>query len=347
MDKVFSKINNLKLPPYFIAEAGVNHNGNIKIAYKMIEVAAEAGADAIKFQTFIASDLVSSLADKAKYQKINTDKNESQLEMLKKLELKKKEFLLLKSYAKKYKIDFLSTPFEEKSLNFLLRLRIPAIKIPSGEINNFPFLTKIAKSGKPVILSTGMANLGEVESAIEFLEKSKNKNIVILHCVSQYPSKIEDTNLLAMITMQKAFGYPVGMSDHSEGIEVPIAATALGARCIEKHFTLDKNLEGPDHKASVTPVELKKLILSINKAYSALGDGIKKRKKSEHNTAEVARKSIVAKIFIPKGTVIRKKMLTIKRPGNGIRPKNIDFILGRTAKDDIKENQCILLNMLL
>jgi len=328
---------------FIIAEAGVNHNGNIEIAKKMIEVAKECGADAIKFQTFKAEKVISRYAPKAEYQKQTTGETDSQLEMVKKLELSFDDFIVLKEYCDKLNIMFLSTPFDFESIDFLNDLGLEIFKIPSGEITNLPYLEKIGKLGKKVILSTGMADLGEIEDALDILIScgTKKENITVLHCNTEYPTPYEDVNFLAMLTIKEAFKVKVGYSDHTLGIEVPIAAVALGASVIEKHFTLDKNMEGPDHKASLEPHELKAMIDAIVNIEKALGNGIKKPSKSELKNKDIARKSIVAKREIKKGEIFTEDNITVKRPGNGISPMRWYEVLGKVASRDYKEDELI------
>ena len=328
---------------FIIAEAGVNHNGDINLAKKLIDVAKEAGADAVKFQTFKAENLVSKSAKKADYQVENTGNNESQYEMIKKLELSFDDFIELKKYCDEKGIMFLSTPFDDESIEFLNNLGIEIFKIPSGEITNLPYLRKIGKLEKKVILSTGMADLGEIEDALDVLINSgtKKENITVLHANTEYPTPFEDVNLKAMQTISCAFDVDVGYSDHTMGIEVPIAAVAMGAKVIEKHFTLDRNLEGPDHRASLEPDELKAMVSTIRNIEKALGNGIKKPSKSEKKNIEVARKSIVAKRDIKKGEKFSEENLTVKRPGNGISPMRWDEIIGKVANRDYKEDELI------
>ena len=328
---------------FIIAEAGVNHNGSIEVAKKLIDVAVEAGADAVKFQTFKAEKLVSKNAQKAEYQKQTTDKNESQFEMIKKLELDIEAHEKLITYCKTRNIMFLSTPFDHDSINLLNNLGLEVFKIPSGEITNLPYLRHIGSLNKKVILSTGMANLGEIESALGILSSAgtKMENITVLHANTEYPTPIEDVNLKAMVTIGNAFGVKFGYSDHTLGIEVPIVAVALGASVIEKHFTLDKNMEGPDHKASLEPDELKAMVSTIRNIAKALGDGIKKPSKSELKNIQVARKSIVASHDIKIGEILDENNLAVKRPGNGISPMRWDEIIGTVAKKDYKEDELI------
>lgn len=345
MIKIGSKTISENSPVFIIAEAGVNHNGDIEIAKKMVDAACEAGADAIKFQIFKTDSLVIKNADKAEYQKLNTGIDETQYDMLKKLELSYEEHFKIMEYCKERNIIYLSTPFDYESVDALEELNVYAYKISSGDITNLPFLKYIASKGKPMIVSTGMSNLGEVEDAIEIIKSAGNENIILLHCTSNYPAEYNDVNLKAMITLKNAFQLPVGYSDHTLGIEVPIAAVSLGARIIEKHFTLDRTMPGPDHKASLEPAELKQMIISIRNIEKALGDGIKKCTKSEENVKKLARKSIVAASYIPKGTVIEENMLTIKRPGTGIPPKFIDYLIGKKAKIDILKDTVLDLSM--
>jgi N,N'-diacetyllegionaminate synthase len=328
---------------FIIAEAGVNHNGSIDIAKKMIEVAKECGADAIKFQTFKAENIISKFAPKAEYQKKTTEKNESQLEMVKKLELSFEDFVELKKYCDEIGIMFMSTPFDFESIKFLNNLGMEIFKIPSGEITNILYLERIGKLNKKIILSTGMADLGEIEDALDVLIQSgtHRENITVLHCNTEYPTPFEDVNLLAMLTIKEAFKVNVGYSDHTPGIEVPIAAVALGASVIEKHFTLDKNLPGPDHKASLEPDELKTMITAIRNIEKALGNGIKKPSPSELKNRPIARKSIVAKKKIRKGEVFTEENITVKRPGTGITPMRWYEFIGKVAERDYEEDELI------
>lgn len=319
---------------FIIAEGGVNHNGDINIAKKLVDTAFEAGADAVKFQSFKAENLVTKNAPKAEYQKKTTGSG-NQYEMLKKLELSYEDHVLLKKYCEGKGIAFISTPFDFESVDLLEKLDIPLYKISSGDLTNTPFLKHIAKLNKPMIVSTGMSNLGEVEVAIKAIKEAGNDKISLLHCTSNYPTDYEDVNLNAMITLKNAFNLPIGYSDHTVGIEVPIAAVAKGAKIIEKHFTLDKDMEGPDHKASLNLEELKRMVTSIRNIEKAFGDGIKRCNESEKNTKQVARKSIVAKVNIRKGETISYENITLKRPGNGISPIFIDEIIGKVAISDI------------
>ncbi|NMA73280.1 MAG: N-acetylneuraminate synthase [Bacteroidales bacterium] len=326
---------------YIIAEAGVNHNGDIAVAKEMIREAKKVGADAVKFQTFITENLVSKQAPKADYQKKITSKEETQYQMLKKLELSFEEFIELSEYAKQVDIDFLSTPFDNESIDFLSQLSMPFWKISSGEVTNKPYLMKIAKTKKPIILSTGMSTMEEIEMALEVFHDYHQDNIILLHCNTEYPTPYSDVNLRAMVTMKEKFKVKVGYSDHTEGISVPIAAVALGAVVIEKHFTLDKTLPGPDHKVSLEPLELKQMVTLIRNIEKALGDGVKKPSESEKRNIGIARKSILAKRNIKKGEVLSEDNLTIKRPGNGISPMKWYDILGQKAKRDFDEDEMI------
>lgn len=332
-------------PVIIIAEAGVNHNGNISIAKKLIDAAAEAGVDYVKFQTFKADKLASKSAAKAEYQISNSahKQERTQYAMLKKLELSVKQHIVLKEYCRKRKVKFLSTPFDEDSLAFLLNLKMDMIKVPSGEITNLPYLEKVAQAKKKIILSTGMATLKEIGEAVTVFTKKGigKKDITILHCNTGYPTPYCDVNLRAMSAIRKKFGVNIGYSDHTMGIEVPIAAVALGATVIEKHFTLDRNMEGPDHKASLEPEELKQMVLSIRNIELAMGTGVKSPTKSELKNISVARKSIVAKADIKKGEIFSDNNIAIKRPGNGISPMKWYKVLGKKASRNYKADELI------
>ena len=328
-----------------IAEAGVNHNGSLKNAKKLIDCASKAGADYVKFQTFKASELATRSSPKASYQKLSTKRKESQYDMLKKLELSEKDHLVLKKYCKKKKINFLSSPFSIKSFDFLNKIGLKTIKIPSGEIDNFPFLKHIGKFKKKIILSSGMSSLLEVANAIKILNKegtSKNK-ITVLHCSSEYPTPFENVNLKAMNTIKHRLGVKVGYSDHSLGYIVPIAAVAVGAAVIEKHFTLNKKNKGPDHKASLNPAELKEMIKKIRSTEKALGSYIKKPSKGELKNIKVVRKSIFAKMEIKKGDIFSNQNISTKRPAVGISPKNWNKVIGKKSKRNFKVDQPIKL----
>jgi len=344
---------------FIIAEAGVNHNGSLDMAKQLVDVASEAGADAVKFQTFKADNLVRRFADKAEYQKRTTYADESQHEMLRKLELDEYEHLILIEHCKAYNIQFLSTPFDSISLNLLAnRFDLPVIKIPSGEITNAPFLLQIAQTGKPVILSTGMSTLGEIENALGILafgylgwtcpsltaffnayisvdgQAILKAKVTLLHCTTEYPAPIEDVNLKAMDTLKNAFGLPVGYSDHTEGIAVPIAAVARGAAVIEKHFTFDRTLPGPDHMASIEPAELKQMVTAIRNVEQALGSARKYPAPSEQKNIVTVRKSLVASSAIKAGEYFTIDNLAAKRPGYGLSPMQYWELLNRNAKRD-------------
>jgi len=326
-----------------IAEAGVNHNGSIDLAYKLIEKAKESGADYVKFQTFTAKSLVSKNAPKADYQKKLTGETQTQYEMIKALELDKNTHLKLIEKCKRDGIKFLSTPFDLKSVDLLNDVEIPLYKIPSGEITNLPYLRYIGKIGKPIILSTGMSTLSEVGAALQVLEDAGTdlSQITVLHCNTEYPTPFGDVNLNAMLTIKSELGVDVGYSDHTLGIEVPIAAAALGAIVIEKHFTLDRSLPGPDHKASLVPHELKSMVTGIRNIERALGDGRKIPTISEKKNIPVARKSIVAAKNIKLGDVFSEKNLAVKRPGTGVSPMEWDNYIGKTALRDYIADELI------
>lgn len=324
-----------------IAEAGVNHNGSMELAKKMVVEAKEAGADYIKFQTFQPEKLVSKYADKAEYQKKTTGSEESQLEMLKKLALTQMDFRELKDYCDQVGIGFISTPFDMESIDFLESLDMDFWKIPSGEITNLPYLIKIAETGRPIVMSTGMCQMEEIEDALTWLKNSGAGEITLLHCNTQYPTPMEDVNLNAMQSLKRQLRLSVGYSDHTQGIEVPIAAAALGATVIEKHFTLDQKMEGPDHRASLEPEELAAMVRGIRNIEKALGSGEKGVTPSEIKNRAVARKSIVAAGSIRKGEQFTEDNLTVKRPGNGISPMNWFEVLGKTAKRDYIEDELI------
>jgi N,N'-diacetyllegionaminate synthase len=331
---------------FIIAEAGVNHNGDIGLAKQLVDAALVAGADAVKFQTFKADQVVTGEAERAEYQKKNVpDKDESQLEMIKRLEISFADFKELKIYCDRKGIAFLSSPFDLESIDFLGQLNVPYFKIPSGEITNLPFLRKIGQWHKKVILSTGMATLGETEKAIEILNEAGARDLILMHCTTNYPTPPEEVNLLAMKTLQQAFGLPVGYSDHTMGTVVPVAAVTLGARVIEKHFTLDCSLEGPDHKASLEPSEFKDMIEAIRIIEKALGTGIKKPATSELQIMKDVRRSIVASCDISAGDVINESNITVKRPGTGISPMMWDIIIGRKARCDILKGMLLTWQM--
>lgn len=326
---------------YIIAEAGVNHNGNLDIAKKLVDAAVEAGVNAVKFQTFKSEKLVCKTAKKAEYQLESTDSNESQLDMLKKLELTYEMHLELIRYCKEREMAFLSTPFDFDSIDLLEELGMELYKIPSGEITNLPYLRKIGKTGKKVILSTGMSTLQEIRDAVAVLNTSGCPEISVLHCNTQYPTPMNDVNLNVIGRLREELGLEIGYSDHTEGIEVPIAAVALGATIIEKHFTLDKSMEGPDHKASLNPKELKAMVQAIRNIEKAMGSDKKQPTASEESNRAVARKSIVAKCSIKEGEVFTEDNLTTKRPGTGISPMYWDEVLGQKAKRTYAEDELI------
>jgi N,N'-diacetyllegionaminate synthase len=332
-----------KMHTIIIAEAGVNHNGSIDLAKKLIDGATEAGADFIKFQTFNAEKIVGKYALKAEYQHNESDHDNTQFSMLKKLELNKEAHLELIAHCNLRGIKFFSTAFDSESIELLSSLNIELFKIPSGEITNKPFLQQIASKGKPVIMSTGLANLEEVRQALNILLNGglKKEDITLLHCTTAYPAPMDDVNLKAMQTLETEFNIKVGYSDHTKGIEIPIAAVALGATVVEKHITLDRNLPGPDHKASIEIDELKKMIRSIRNVEKALGKGIKEPAKSELKNTEAVRKSIVAARAIIKNEKLSSENLTIKRPGNGISPMLWDEVIGKTAIRDFNEDEAI------
>lgn len=325
---------------YIIAEAGVNHNGSLELAFRMVDAAKKAGVDCIKFQTFKSEKLVSHNAQKADYQKSSTGDG-SQIDMLKKLELSYDEFLELKTYCDKMDICFLSTPFDFESIEFLNSIDMPFWKIPSGEVTNLPYLVALARTKKPVVMSTGMCDMEEIEAAIKVLRDNGTKEIKLLHCNTEYPTPFEDVNLRAMQTMRDQFEVEVGYSDHTSGIEVPIAAVALGATVIEKHFTLDRNMEGPDHKASLEPDELAAMVASIRNIEKALGSVDKTPSSSEIKNKAVARKSIVAKSDIKAGEKFTEENIIVKRPGTGISPMKWYDILGNYAIRDFHEDELI------
>ena len=319
---------------YIIAEAGVNHNGKLDLALKLCDAAKEAGVDAVKFQTWKTENIVTAQARQAAYQTENTGKEESQYDMLKNLELNYDHFRSIQDYCMKIGIDFLSTPDEEESLEFLVSLGLSFIKVGSGEVTNIPYLRKIGACKMPVILSTGMSNIGQVATAYDTLLQAGAKEVSLLHCTTNYPCPMDEVNLKAMVTLRDAFKCHVGYSDHTMGIEVPVAAVALGAEIIEKHFTLDRNMKGPDHKASLEPHELKLMVQQIRNIEAALGDGIKRPNRSEAENAKVVQKSILAKRPIKKGDVLTEENLVAKRAGAGISSVYWDVVVGTKALQD-------------
>lgn len=328
-----------------IAEAGINHNGSIEIAKRLIDAAVEAGVDYIKFQTYITENLVLHDAEQAQYQRQNIGDQEScsQYDMLKRHELSFDDHYHLIEYCNKCGIKFLSTAFDFSSIDFLGKLKLDLWKIPSGEITNYPYLCKVAQYGEPVILSTGMCELADVDSAVLTLRECglKPELITILHCNTQYPTPFQDVNLRAMLELRNRYNLNVGYSDHTIGIEVPIAAVALGASVIEKHFTLSRTMKGPDHKASLEPAELRRMVEAIRNVENALGDGHKKITDSERENIVVARKSIVAQCYIPKGARFTEQNLTVKRPGTGISPMLWNDVIGKEAKRDFNADELI------
>lgn len=326
---------------FIIAEAGVNHNGSLDLAIQLIDVAKASGADAVKFQTFRANLLATRTAHKAAYQDRTTAKEESQLEMLRRLELDGEAHKGLIKHCNEIGIQFLSSPFDLQSADLLETMNLPIFKVPSGEITNIPFLQHIARKGKPIILSTGMSTLGEVEEAVGVLQKAGVKELTLLHCVTEYPAPYDEVNLRAMLTLRQAFGLPTGYSDHTPGIEIAIAAVALGAEVIEKHFTLDRSLPGPDHAASLESAELKQMVTAIRHVEDSLGTGIKRPAKCEVPNISVARKSVVAARALPAGHKLEEADMDIKRPGNGLAPKSLPSLVGRTLRAALDEDEII------
>ncbi len=326
---------------FIIAEAGDNHNGNLENALKLVDKAAEAGADCVKFQTFVTEEVISRHAEMAEYQKQNTGIEESQFDMVKKLELSFEDFRQIQAYCRTKGILFLSTPFDLPSIAFLDDIGVPFFKIPSGEITNYPYLAAIGRTHKDVVLSTGMCTVEEIREAIAVLEENGAGRMTLLHCNTEYPTPYEDVNLNAMETMRAVFGKEVGYSDHTLGIEVPVAAAALGAVIIEKHFTLDKDMEGPDHKASLEPEELAAMIKAVRNIETALGSSEKKPSPSELKNLAAARKSIVARRNIRQGELLTEENLAVKRPGTGISPMRYPDVLGTRAVRDFKADQFI------
>lgn len=323
---------------FIIAEAGVNHNGSLELAKLMVDKSVEAGVDCIKFQTFKSENLVNKDAKKAEYQINNTGSDDSQYSMLKKLELSYSDFSELKSYCDEMGIMFLSTPFDLESIDFLANLGMKIFKVPSGEITNLPYLRKINSYKSEVILSTGMANLEEIRDALNILKDCK---VTLLHCTTEYPCPYDSVNMNAMLTIRDKFNLPVGYSDHTRGIEIPVMAVAMGAKVIEKHFTLDKTMDGPDHKASLEPDELKKMVSLVRNVEKAFGTGVKEPQEAEKKNIAIARKSIVAKCDIKKGDIFTEENLTCKRPASGISPMKWDEIIGTRAIKDYAEDELI------
>jgi N,N'-diacetyllegionaminate synthase len=331
---------------FVIAEAGVNHNGDVALARRLIDAAADAGADAVKFQTFSARRLASPDAPKAEYQLARTDAAESQYEMLRRLELSEAAHRELLEYAGSRGILFLSSPFDEACADLLESVGVEAYKVPSGEIINLPYLRHLGRKGKPIILSTGMSTLAEVETAVGAIRETGNDSIVILHCVSSYPAPERQINLRAMDTMRRAFGLPVGFSDHTAGTVIPIAAVARGACMVEKHLTLDRSMEGPDHAASLEPAEFTAMVQSLRMTALALGDGVKRLQPSEIDCRDVARKSVAVARDLPAGTRLSEDHLVVTRPGTGIRPGDIRFLLGRRTNRPLRAGELLTLESL-
>jgi N,N'-diacetyllegionaminate synthase len=326
---------------FVIAEAGVNHNGSLDLALQLVDAAKASGADAVKFQTFRADQLATRSAHKAPYQERTTANSESQFEMLQRLQLDAAAHCRLIDYCRDVGIQFLSSPFDAQSADLLATMNVPLYKVPSGEITNLPFLQHLARKNRPLILSTGMSTLGEVEEAVQVLQVAGAIQLTLLHCVTEYPAPYADVNLRAMQTLKSAFGLPVGYSDHTSGIEIAIAAVALGAEVIEKHFTLDRSLPGPDHSASLEPVELKQMVTAIRHVEAALGTGIKTPAPCELPNISVARKSVVASRTLPTGHQLATGDLEIKRPGNGLAPKFLPALIGRTLRSSVAKDEII------
>lgn len=334
-------------PCFVIAEAGVNHNGASDAARRLIDIAAAAGADAVKFQTFVADRLVIPGAPKARYQKETTGSSESQLDMLRRLELSKAAHRELFEVCADRGILFLSTPFDEESADFLEEMGVAAFKVSSGELTDLPFMDHIGRKGKPIILSTGMATLDEVQTALDTLVDAGCSEIVLLHCVSCYPAEPADVNLRAMETMAAAFHRPIGYSDHTLGIEVALASVAMGACVVEKHFTLDRASPGPDHRASLEPAELTALVRGIRTIEQAFGNGVKVPAQAERDIADVARKSVVAATHIPAGTILTRELLAVRRPGTGLRPALRDSLIGRRTAQEIQAGSLVTMDQIV
>ncbi len=326
---------------FIIAEAGVNHNGDLSLAKALVDATAASGADAVKFQTFVTEDVITKSAPKAAYQTRNTRGSESQFEMIKHLELSREAHFELAAYASQRGVTFLSSPFDERSVDLLGEIGVPAFKIASGEIVNWPLLQKAARFGRPMIVSCGMSTIGEVEEAIQVINDAGNQQVVLLHCTSNYPTSSADVHLRVMDTLRQAFSLPVGYSDHTIGISVPVAAVARGAAVIEKHFTLDKSLPGPDHVVSLEPNELATMVRMIREVETSLGDQTKRVLRAEEEIRTVARKSIVAARELVPGMVLDRHSVAFKRPGTGIYPKALETILGRTVLEHIYPDQLI------
>lgn len=326
---------------YIIAEAGVNHNGSLERAKELVCIAKKSGCDCVKFQSFSADKIVTKKAKKAKYQIENTNNDDSQYKMLKKLELSKDDFFELKKHCDELKIDFLSTPFDEEAVDMLEDLEVDAYKISSGDITNKPLLQYIANKGRKILLSTGMSTLEEVKKAVEWIEEAGNKNIVLFHCTSNYPAPYDSVNMKAMLTLREKFGYPIGYSDHTAGIEISLMSVAYGASIVEKHFTYDKKADGPDHKASLSPKELEDMVKSIRHIEEAVGEGKKIPTETELSTREVARKSLVWKKTKIPGEIVTREDICCKRPGNGICPEKLDDIIGLKITKKCEEDNLV------
>lgn len=344
--KIGNKIIGRNYPVFIIAEAGINHQGSFRLAKRLVGIAALAGADAVKFQTYKTDELVTRYAAYAKYQKRITPLRASQYEMLRSLELSRKTFQKLSEYSKQAGIMFLSTPFDFESADFLEQLGVPAFKLSSSEVTNLPLLEHIARKHKPILLSTGMSSMQEIKEAVNAIRFQGNKDIILLQCTSSYPVVPEYVNLRVVSTLKETFSLPVGFSDHTLSIVIPSVAVALGACIIEKHFTIDRNLPGPDHKASLEPDQLREMIKHIREAETALGSSIKKIVSIELDTRQVARRSVVARVPMPKGTLIKGEMLAFKRPGTGLAPKYFYKIVDTRAKFNIKKDEQISWKML-
>jgi len=326
---------------FIIAEAGVNHNGSLELALRLVETAHECGADAVKFQTFRTDQLATAGAHKAAYQERTTAGTESQFDMLRRLELSVEAHHQILAHCRKIGIQFLSSPFDIPSVEFLATLNVSCIKVPSGEITNHHLLEVVARQGRPVILSTGMSTLGEVEEAVHVLQAAGAGELTLLHCVTEYPAPFAEVNLRAMLTLKTTFGLPVGYSDHTPGVEIPIAAVALGAAVIEKHFTLDRTLPGPDHAASLEPLELKNMVTSIRHVEAAMGNGIKTPARCELANLAVARKSVVVTKAVAAGHLLAAQDLAVKRPGTGIAPKFLPALVGRQLRKDVRQDEVV------
>ena len=330
---------------YVIAEIGVNHNGSVELAKEMILAAKKAGADAAKFQTFQATKVASDRAPKAEYQRVTTDVAESQVDMLRRLELSADDHAILVETCREVGVDFLSTPFDRGSVDLLEQLQVPLYKVGSGDVTNIPLLNYVARKHKPIILSTGMSTLSEVALAVEAIQLHNPGSLTLLHCVSQYPAPIDDVNLRAMLSMREAFQLPVGYSDHTVGTDVSVAAVALGASIIEKHFTLDRSLPGPDQASSLNPEEFAQLVHSIRQVSLALGDGVKRPARSELVMREVARRSLVASRDLTAGQVLTEDDIDVKRPGTGISPADLEKVVGLQIRGDIKKDDVLTWSM--